>query len=64
MGAVGYFPALLSVLISSHLIKVDEVSGEPLRDPVSGLCIKCGPNETGELIGLIKGKDPMSDFAG
>ena len=40
------------------LIKVDEVTGEPLRDE-SGFCIQCPPNEPGEFIGKVVRGDPV-----
>lgn len=40
------------------LIKVDEATGEPLRDE-SGFCIQCPPNEPGEFIGKVVRGDPV-----
>lgn len=45
------------------IIKVDEETGEPVRDK-SGLCIACGPGETGEFVGKIIKEDPTRSFDG
>ncbi len=54
---------LTNRIYPARLIKIDVQSGEPLRDPLSGLCITCRPGETGEMIGLLK-DDPMLRFEG
>lgn len=46
-----------------RLIRVD-ADGEPIRDPQTGLCIPCQPNEPGEFIGKISKSSPISDFEG
>lgn len=46
-----------------RLIKVDE-EGEPIRDPHTGFCVPCKPNEPGELLGQISKSSPISDFEG
>ena len=46
------------------LIKVDDETGEPLRDPKTGLAIRSGFGEPGELVGIIKEGDPIKDFQG
>lgn len=38
--------------------------GEPIRDPKTGFCIPCQPNEPGELLGQISKSSPISDFEG
>lgn len=45
------------------LIRVDE-EGEPIRDPQTGFCIPCQPNEPGEFLGHICKTSPISDFEG
>lgn len=45
------------------IIKVDEVTGEPLRKP-NGLCYRCGPGDTGEFVGKIYPDDPTRAFDG
>lgn len=45
------------------MIKVDETTGEPVRDE-NGLCIRAQPNETGEFVGKIIDSDPTRCFDG
>jgi len=61
---VGCIPEIVSWFIDVHLIKVDKDTGELIRDPVTGHCIKCEPHEAGELIGMIKAGNTLSDFEG
>jgi solute carrier family 27 fatty acid transporter 1/4 len=68
VGAVGFinvlFPEfIIDKLLPLKLIKVDEATGEPLRDE-SGFCIQCPPNEPGEFIGKVVRGDPVKDFQG
>ena len=63
IGAVGFLPIWLSNIVPLKIIKVDE-DGNPIRNPKTGLCIRCGPNEAGELVGMIKKNHPISDFEG
>jgi solute carrier family 27 fatty acid transporter 1/4 len=46
------------------LIKVDEVTGEPIRDLRTGLVVRCRPNEDGELVGRIVENHPVREFQG
>lgn len=46
------------------IVKVNEETGEPVRDAVSGLCTTCGPGETGEFVGKIVKEDPSRSFDG
>jgi hypothetical protein len=46
------------------LVKVDEETGEILRNPKTGRVIGCKPNESGELIGKIVTNNPLRDFQG
>jgi len=46
------------------LIRIDETSGEPIRDPRTGLVMRCKPNEPGELVGKIVANHPVRDFDG
>ena len=63
VGAVGFVPVLFSSILPLGLIKVDE-DGVPVRDPVSGLCIRCSPGEPGEFVGIIQKNNPVRDFSG
>jgi len=46
------------------LIRIDELTGEPMRDEKSGLVIKCKPDEPGELVGKIVTNHPVREFEG
>lgn len=37
---------------------------EPIRDPQTGLCQICSPNEPGELIGKISSFNPIRMYDG
>lgn len=62
-GACGFVPVILRHVIPVYLIKVDEETGEPVRDK-NGFCIMCEPGEPGEFVGMIKRNDPLRDFHG
>jgi hypothetical protein len=32
-------------------------SGKPIRDPKTGFCIECGPDEPGEIVGGVRNDD-------
>jgi solute carrier family 27 fatty acid transporter 1/4 len=46
------------------LAKIDEHTGEPVRDPDTGLVIRCDPGEPGELVGKIIKFHCIRDFQG
>lgn len=69
VGCVGFIPTISRVspaiarfIYNLNLIKVDEETGEPLRDK-NGLCIPCKPNEGGEMVASITDR-PTSRFDG
>jgi len=64
VGSVGFVPRLIYSLLPMALVKVDKNSGELLRDPKTGLAIRCLPNEPGELVGKIIKQHPIRDFQG
>ena len=51
-GAIGRIPPFLAHRFPIALVRFDAERGVPLRSP-DGLCIPCGPGETGEAIGRI-----------
>ena len=53
VGAVGFVSVLFPTLLPLGLIKVDRETGKEIRDS-NGLCIRCGPGEPGEFVGLIQ----------
>jgi hypothetical protein len=63
IGACGFVPILLQKLFPYIIIKLDE-NGEPVRDPKTGLLVKCKHGEPGELIGKIDKGHPFRDFKG
>ena len=52
-GSVGFVSPLFPFLLPYRIIKVDEATGEPVRDPDSGLCVMCEPGEQGEMVSPI-----------
>jgi len=63
VGAVGFVPVLFSSILPLGTIKVDE-KGDPIRDPATGLCIRCGVGEPGEFVGVIQQNHPLREFVG
>lgn len=47
-----------------RLIKINEETGEVIRNPKTGLCVICKPGDTGEIVGTIRENDPMLRFEG
>jgi len=64
VGAVGFLPRLAYPLMPTALVKVNEETGEILRNPKTNRVIPCKPNEAGELIGKIVKNNPLRDFQG
>nr|XP_053626715.1 long-chain fatty acid transport protein 4-like [Cherax quadricarinatus]XP_053626716.1 long-chain fatty acid transport protein 4-like [Cherax quadricarinatus]XP_053626717.1 long-chain fatty acid transport protein 4-like [Cherax quadricarinatus]XP_053626718.1 long-chain fatty acid transport protein 4-like [Cherax quadricarinatus]XP_053626719.1 long-chain fatty acid transport protein 4-like [Cherax quadricarinatus] len=62
-GACGFVSVLFRHAYPAYLIKIDEETGEPLRDK-NGLCILCKPGEAGEFVALIRKNHPILDFHG
>ncbi|CAL8118521.1 unnamed protein product [Orchesella dallaii] len=63
-GAVGCIPIWYWPFVPCGMVKINEVNGEILRDPKTGLGIQCKPNEVGEMIGVIVRGDPLREFDG
>jgi len=63
VGAVGFVPVLFSSILPLGPIRVDEL-GNPIRDPDTGLCIRCKPGEAGEFVGIIQQNHPVREFTG
>jgi solute carrier family 27 fatty acid transporter 1/4 len=64
VGAVGFISRIMPFIYPVTLIKVDEVTGEPIRDQRTGLVLRCRPNEDGELVGRIVENHPVREFQG
>ncbi|ODM88281.1 Long-chain fatty acid transport protein 4 [Orchesella cincta] len=63
-GACGYIPIWMQPIHPIQLIRIDQITGEIIRDKKTGLAIKCKDDEPGELIGKIIDAIPMSRFDG
>ncbi|CAH8591471.1 unnamed protein product [Dicrocoelium dendriticum] len=63
-GAIGFIPQSIKGIYPIYLIKMDPITEEPVRDPDSGLCIECEPNEPGQLIGRINNRNPSRFYDG
>jgi len=63
VGAVGFVPVLFSSILPLGPIKVDE-AGNAVRDPLTGLCVRCKPGEPGEFVGIIQQNHPVREFTG
>ena len=63
-GTIGFIPHWLFWMIPAAMIKVDEETGEPLRDPETGLCIVCKIDEPGEWVSITGGIYALVDFHG
>lgn len=52
-GAIGRIPPYLTHRFPAALVKFDIEQGAPVRD-AQGFCVRCGPNEPGELIAELQ----------
>lgn len=64
IGSVGFISMIAPFIYPVTLIRIDETSGEPMRDPKTGLVMRCRPNEPGELVGKIIENHPVREFEG
>lgn len=62
-GACGFVSRILPIVYPVTLIKCDPQTGVPERDR-RGVCLRCGPGETGEFVGKIIEGDPTRSFDG
>ncbi|CBQ72973.1 probable FAT1-Long-chain fatty acid transporter [Sporisorium reilianum SRZ2] len=63
-GAVGRMGTLATrVRPDFKIIRVDAITEDIYRDPKTGLCVECGPNEPGEFVMRI-GTSSISKFQG
>ncbi|XP_072765367.1 long-chain fatty acid transport protein 1 [Anoplolepis gracilipes] len=62
-GAVGFIPRYVGHLYPIALLKIDEETGELLRES-NGLCIPCKPGEPGIFVGKINPQKVINDFSG
>lgn len=64
IGAIGYMPIWMVPFYSLKIIKVDEVTGEIIRDKKTGFAISCKNDEPGELVGKIVNFFPSLRYDG
>jgi len=64
VGAVGFISVLFPGLLPMGIIRMDDHTGEPMRDPETGLAVPCEIGQPGELIGKIEKGHPVRDFHG
>lgn len=65
VGSIGFMPCLLPrSLWPVDLVRVDEDTGELIRDDVSGLCVRCQPGEPGQIVGKIRDSVKTTEFVG
>jgi solute carrier family 27 fatty acid transporter 1/4 len=62
-GACGFVSRILPIIYPVTLIKCNPQTGVPERDS-RGVCMRCGPGETGEFVGKIIEGDPTRSFDG
>ena len=63
-GACGVIPPGFGWIYPVGIFRHDTDTGELARDEKTGLCVPAGPNEPGELLGLIASHDPSRRFDG
>lgn len=63
IGSIGFISRILPFVYPISIIKVDQYTGEPIRD-AHGLCMVCEPNEAGVFIGKIIPGNPSRAFLG
>ncbi|CAL8100107.1 unnamed protein product [Orchesella dallaii] len=64
VGALGYVPLWIRPFFSVAIIKIDEVTGEMIRDKKTGFAIQCKEDEAGELVGKIVNCFPTTRYEG
>ncbi|CAH2104835.1 unnamed protein product [Euphydryas editha] len=62
-GAIGFISRIIPAVYPIAIIKVDEETGEPIRDS-KGLCQLAGPYEPGVFIGKILPNNPSRAYLG
>ncbi|XP_053138290.1 long-chain fatty acid transport protein 4 [Hemicordylus capensis] len=62
-GACGFNSRIVPGVYPINLVRVNEDTMELIRGP-DGLCIRCKPGESGQLVGRITQSDPLQRFDG
>ncbi len=63
-GSVGFASVLFPFVYPVRLVRVDDETGDVLRDPRTGLAVLCRPGEPGEFVGKIVKGHPSRSFDG
>ncbi|CAD6887495.1 unnamed protein product [Tilletia controversa] len=64
-GAVGRFGTLGSTFRPDFkVVQVDAITEDIYRDPKTGMCVECAPDEPGEFLCRINTSTPISNFQG
>ncbi|BES89299.1 fatty acid transport protein [Nesidiocoris tenuis] len=63
VGAIGFVSRIIPSVYPVSVIKVNQVTGEPIRGP-NGLCVLCKPDEPGVFIGKIIPSNPARAYLG
>lgn len=60
VGSCGFIPVhpFVKYLYPVRLLKINDDTGELIRTK-DGFCVACKPGETGEMVGVIKEKEPL-----
>ena len=61
IGAVGSIPKSLPIRRNIAIVKVDHISGEILRSPITDLGLECAAGEPGELVGKLSEKHSIRE---
>jgi acyl-CoA synthetase (AMP-forming)/AMP-acid ligase II len=48
----------------TFIIRFDDMTEMPYRDPATGFCIRCGLNEPGEVVGRVKDRGTLTEYLG
>jgi fatty-acyl-CoA synthase len=56
-GSMGRIPLLIKKQWNCLLVKYDREKGELCRDPKTGFCMECGPDDVGQILGKMDGSD-------
>lgn len=64
-GAIGRFgPVASRARPDFKIARVDAITEDIYRDPKTGMCVECQPDESGEFLMLIDSSKPSGDFQG
>jgi hypothetical protein len=64
IGSCGFVPLYIWPFVPAGVVKVDQATGELIRNPTTGLGIECDFGEPGEFVGVIRKGDPLRQFDG